>query len=326
MKQVAFRVASNARAGGGHVLRCLAIAEVVRALGNVVSFVVDSVDDLVVNRILLAGYSVEADSDKVRENITINLDAILIDSYELNHKDIQFWCNKGTISLVFDDYDRGCNFSSGRIVAKPLAVNKNIREKVFYGVDFIPLGSNFRKLASLRVGPVREVLFMFGLRDSVGATLMALEVWRELSDQLSDVNVTCIVGSICPHLNEIHSLIDKMGDKARIFVDKKNVGHIITKIDIAIGAAGLGLYERACAGLVNIAIPIAENQKPLSQWLANCGGCITLDFDHTSLQKNLRKNILELVSNADERRAISRNAMLLVDGYGAKRIANELLL
>ena len=197
MKRVAFRVASAPEVGGGHVFRCLAIADVLRGMGNRVLFFVDSIADELVSRIRLAGYKVREDNIELRQNIMSKWDAVVIDSYQLSEKDVQFWCAKGQNSLVFDDYDNGCSFCTTRIVAKPSLSADDENKKILFGPEFIPLGANFRKHASVRFGPVKEVLFMFGLRDSVGATLLALEVWREILNQL---------GPLAPALKKLENL------------------------------------------------------------------------------------------------------------------------
>lgn len=323
MKSVVFRVASAPEAGGGHVLRCLAVADVVRAMGSIVLFFVDSNADKIVNRIRLAGYKVQEDNAELRLNITDKWDAILIDSYQLSQKDVQFWCTKGQTSLVFDDYDNGCSFCTTRIVAKPFLGIDNKNKKVLYGPNFIPIGSDFRNFASVRFGPVKEVLFMFGLRDSVGATLLALEVWSEISSRFSAIKVTCVIGSTCPTLSEVKKSIERLG--GQILIDHHNISKLLVEFDLAVGGGGLGLYERACSGLVNIATPIAENQKSLCHWLASNGGCICVDFDPFSFKRKLKESIINLVYSENSRVKISKNAMLLIDGLGAERVAKQLI-
>ena len=100
---------------------------------------------------------------------------------------------------------------------------------------------------------------------------------------------------------------------------------LLVEFDLAVGGGGLSLYERACSGLVNIATPIAENQKPLCHWLASNGGCLCVEFDPISFKKELRESILNLVFNQNSRVEISRNAMALIDGLGAERVATRII-
>ena len=323
MKCVAFRVATAPEVGGGHVFRCLAVADVVRAMGNTVFFFVDSIDDELVSRLRLAGYKVREDSAELRKNIINKWDAVVIDTYHLSQNDMRFWCAKGHNSLVFDDYDNGCSFCTTRIVAKPSLGVLYENEKTLFGPHFIPLGADFRKHAKVRFGPVKEVLFMFGLRDSVGATLLALEVWREILNLLPDIKVTCVIGSTCPSLMEVKKSIEGIG--GQILIDHKNVSKLFVEFDLAVGGGGLSLYERACSGLVNIATPIAENQKPLCHWLATNGGCLYVEFDPFSFKKKLKECIFYLIFNQNSRAEISKNAMELIDGLGAERVATRII-
>lgn len=323
MKRVAFRVASAPEVGGGHIFRCLAIADAVKAMGNTVLFFVDSIADELVGRIRLAGYKVGEDNAELRQNIMKKWDTIVIDSYQLSQKDLQFWCSKGQNSLVFDDYDNGCNFCTTRIVAKPYLSTNHNNGRILFGPDFIPLGANFRKHASVRFGPVKKVLFMFGLRDSVGATLLALEVWQEILNQLPTIELSCVIGSTCPSLKEIKKSVEGIG--GRILIDHKNISQLLVEFDMAVGGGGLSLYERACSGLVNIATPIADNQKPLCHWLASNGGCLYVEFDPVSFKQKLRESILNLIFNQNTRVEISKNAMALIDGRGAERVATRIV-
>ena len=326
MKTFAIRVATGIKAGGGHVSRCLAVAKVLSENNCPVTFYVDQNSSYeVMGRIKSQGFSLIQEHSTRGTSYLKNYHAVLIDSYGLSKKDIEFWSSIAAKSFIFDDEDKGYSMVDGRIIAKPSIKQNFNNQATLHGINYIAIDQKFKTFSFIRDKNVRAILFTFGLYDSKGLTKEALKCWEKLARSYPDIKSYCIIGSNNPHANSIRKTIDRFGEKAELIVNSKNIAELLVNVDIAVGAAGLSLYERACSGVVNIAIPVSRNQESMSRWLSTIGGCWYIDPEGSKFQSELHNAINDLLNNKKLRETISRNAMYAIDGQGAKRIASKLL-
>ena len=124
----------------------------------------------------------------------------------------------------------------------------------FLSLNIIPLHKRQRDL----------VLFMGGGDENnhTGKVLHSLKSVH-MHDQLK---IDVILGPINKH----KELIDKymaFFPKGRLYVNPPNIAEIYSNAKLAIGAPGGSTWERCCVAIPSILIPVAENQKKVSQLL-----------------------------------------------------------
>jgi RimJ/RimL family protein N-acetyltransferase len=92
--------------------------------------------------------------------------------------------------------------------------------------------------------------------------------------------------------------------------------------DLAIGAGGVGMLERACLGLPQVLVEVAANQRAnLAAVAAARGGLVVGPPRPASVAHALRV----VLSDRVLRDSLARNGAALCDGLGARRVAMELL-
>ncbi len=103
--------------------------------------------------------------------------------------------------------------------------------------------------------PVRNILVSLGATDPANATCRVLDA---LEPVLGEAAVTVVLSSRAPHLAEVQR---RARGAITLMTDVADMAELMTKADLAIGAAGSSAYERAVLGLPTVMVTLADNQR-----------------------------------------------------------------
>ncbi len=178
-------------------------------------------------------------------------------------------------------------------------------------------------LARRATPALRQILISMGGTDAGNATGQVLDVLDGL-DLAGDVAVTIVMGSNAPFLDTVRQQVEKLSFNATVRTDARDMAQLMTKADLAIGAAGGTAWERCCLGLPTLMLVLAENQRPGAQALHNAGAAMLLGDTGNDVWKAQLAGFLQ---NGDILAALdgmSRKASLIADGRGCDRVAAEI--
>lgn len=161
-------------------------------------------------------------------------------------------------------------------------------------------------------------LLAFGGVDAAGMSLRALAA-LEAEARPSDM-VDVVVGGQNADRAEIERRA--AGQGWSVHVDSDAMGALMAKADIAIGAGGHMLWERAAMRLPTVAVIVAENQRDQVNGAAARGLVLGLDAA-TASTADIRAAIASLARD-DAARSRMVAACAAVDGAGADRIARRI--
>lgn len=173
---------------------------------------------------------------------------------------------------------------------------------------------------SRRGGPVRRCLVSLGLMDLEGVTGRIVELLLQKS---GDVALDVVVGSAAPSLPVLQELADR--GRITLHVDTPDMAALIAGADIAVGAGGSSVWERAALGLPTILLVLAENQQAMAERMQGAGLAFVLDPAAARFETQLSDAWRRLTGNAEMRRELSERSAALCDGLGAGRAADALL-
>jgi RimJ/RimL family protein N-acetyltransferase len=165
----------------------------------------------------------------------------------------------------------------------------------------------------------KKVLIYMGGVDLPNATLKVLKALCDIEG--SRPKVTVLLSSNSPNYEKVKKFseqhiswvthIDFVDDMAKLLL-----GH-----QMAIGAAGISSWERACLGIPSIIIQLAENQSTNCSNLVKSGAALSISL--SSITSDLLNAYRQLIAKWAKLRSIN---LLLCDGLGASRVLTQIAI
>lgn len=327
--------------GWGHVMRCSSIAEALRKKGTSVSFA--AFNDEVAALVASLGFDVVSldvsrlssreDAKRIKEAAINRKDQVLlVDSYdvcqtffqELHSKwyriayiDDLFLYKKGRLeSPAAYDVDVLINYGFAACKESYSTAYSSTDTCLLIGLSYAPVRPFFSSVDYSAQREVKRVLLTSGSTNPGKALEKMILGCKNLG---SDVSFDIVVGR--------NGSLDIDCETLKRCVVHKGVNDLsalMQQADIAVSSAGSTLYELACIGVPTIALPVVDNQLSNARGFLDHDlgyGCSHLDWDSNELSSMLHN----MVDDYEIRRGFSVRMQRIVDGMGAKRIANALI-
>jgi spore coat polysaccharide biosynthesis predicted glycosyltransferase SpsG len=195
--------------------------------------------------------------------------------------------------------------------------------RVLAGPDYALVRPEFaavRRPQGLRSGPGLDRIFVsFGLSD-VGA--VAARATALLLERVPAARLEIALASDAPSLKTLAPLAAR-DLRVRLHVDARNQAALMAACDLAVGAGGSGLWERASVGLANLVVIVAENQRTLAERLEAGGLACVADLSSPDFEADFARGIETLRDHAARLRYADALAAIC-DGEGAERAAEAI--
>jgi len=328
---------AGAKVGGGHIMRCLTLAEALTRAGAECAFVAGPAAWVVLDAFAQAAVEVfpldeeasaaelaAAGADRAR---SWPADAIVADHYGFGPGDDATLSAACERLLIVDDLRRRH--------AHGLVLDSNIGRKaddypgreVLAGPDFALVRPAFAALRTQTLarraagGPPRRVLVSLGLTDAGAITG---RVVRALLPALGEAHLDVVVGGAAPSRPELEALA-RTDRRVAVHVDARDMAELIAAADVGVGAGGSSAWERCCLGLPSLTVIVADNQRENTAGLASQGATLAIAPPSGDFDARLRAGFARLISDATLRASMGAAAATLCDGLGAERVAERLL-
>jgi UDP-2,4-diacetamido-2,4,6-trideoxy-beta-L-altropyranose hydrolase len=329
-------VADAGRAvGGGHVMRCLTLAEALERRGAECAFAATA--DVTA---VLDGFA----GPQIRRFPAPSGDPAVLAI--LAAQAARTW---GAGFVVLDHYGAGADeaaalrAAAGRLLviedlrrrhACDLVLDSNLGRSArdYPGVEALvgpayalvrPAFAAMREAALVRrraMGAVSSVLVSLGLTDVGAITGRAVAA---LLPALGERRLEVVLGAGAPSLPDIRALAERDG-RVSLHVETREMARLMAEADLAIGAGGSSAWERCVLGLPGVTVVLADNQKENTAALAKAGATTALPLNG-ALDRRLAETFGVLADDAAARSKMSQAAAGLCDGLGAERVAARML-
>ncbi len=170
-------------------------------------------------------------------------------------------------------------------------------------------------------GPVRRALVALGLTDVGGVTG---RVVTALSDVLGDVRLDVVLGADAPSLPALRAAA-QTDRRLHLWVDTAEMASLMADADIAIGAGGSSVWERATVGLPSATLVLADNQRAMIDHMAGAGFTLAVDVAEPEFEPRLRESWSRLIDDRQLRWDLSARSSELCDSRGAERVAEAMM-
>ncbi len=309
--RVLFACDAGPAIGGGHVMRCLTLAEALTRLGVACAFL-----DTHATGPLLDAFATH-DIERVDEAQGWASDWVVLDNYRTTLAEEAGWRVASRLAVIDD---------LARPHAADLVIDPSFgRDAATYAPApaltgpahaLVRRGFADRRGEALarRGGPVRRALIAFGLTDVGGITQTAVDILLPLA---GDVRLEVVAGSGAASLPRLRDLAEQ--GAIDLHVDVRDMASLSAQADVAVGAGGGSVWERAVLGLPSVIVPLADNQIAMTTLLDSYGALVNADIS------DLGAAWSRLIGDAPLRQTLAQRSAELCDGRGAERVAKALM-
>lgn len=336
---ILIRADGSPKTGSGHVMRCMTIAEQLNDREQI-CFVTASEES--VSLIEDRGFKVEVlkgcytenrieEIDELRQ-IIINKKAklLLVDSYLVTEE--YFEGLKDIVKLAYlDDIGEKLYPADVIINYNVFATESDYLQKYsvqatecLIGPSYIPIRGEFTQEKYEVRKEFRDVLLLTGGGDYYNLSEKFMDTFGQ-REELRHINFHLV----CGYYNNQKEILRKKAEQYNNFYLYENVQDIwklMRQCDCAVTAGGTTVYELCAVGVPIIGYAFADNQHPVMDYLNQnklavyCG-----DYRDKGeiLFEKLTKTLLDY-TEYELRKNMSNSIKNLVDGKGAKRIADAL--
>lgn len=341
-KKVFIRTDGNATIASGHVMRCLSVADALRAQGAVVEFVLS--DDASIEVVRERGYEalvLGTNWRRIEEGVELlegrcrgesERPAVLVDTYSITSAYVDRlshccrMCYLGSKGGDLGDLALLVNYSTDIDEQGYRSLYGARGTRLLLGPAYAPLRAQFADAYESRSGEVIRVLVTTGNTDPLGFVPAFLHMALE-SELLSNVSFAVVVGRMFENASEVESIASAC-PRVDLYRSVSDMAGLMASADVAVSANGTTVYEMAAAGLPAVTFAMVGEQVASAESLARLGAVAYVgrmgDSACESAKEALRR-LEGLVANPEEARALALRAHDLIDGRGADRIAKEML-
>lgn len=330
--RVIFRGDASPAIGGGHIMRCMSLADALARRGMEVGFAVSAATLETVPALAEASYELilvnpeEPLTDALHEGGWGPGGFLVIDHYEIDALQVSACRRHFDHVVVIDDLARGphdCDLlinQGARALGQLYAGNVPCHALVLAGPQYALLRPDFAKLrnwsmARRRDGKVERLFVSFGLTDVGGWALFSV-----LALAPKGIMIDVAVGSRASTAEALKTVADRH-ENVRLHFDAGNVAELMSKADLAIGAGGSTSWERCTLGVPTIVAVAAENQRAIAEDLHKTGAARLLEIQDAGLLSSL---VDDLIHDAAAVRHMQECAASICDGAGAERVAEAM--
>lgn len=329
------RVDMNRIIATGHIMRCLAIANAAKRLGEDVTFIladgqaVELLEQHGHRTIIMNTQWNDMESELPVLNRLIEkhkIERILIDSYQITEKYLKIL--SAMVQTYYIDDLNAFLYPVNNIICyanyweKFKYAERYQKTGLLLGTKYVPLRQEFcecgKKDISIRV---KNLLLLSGGTDKYGIFHQILN--RLNLDEYSQINVIC--GRFDMQYEKLKELESFYGN-VKIYRSVVDIEKFMKEADIVISAGGITLYELCAVGTPSISYSIADNQldnvkKFQDDGIIDYAGDVRKD----DVAGNIERYLQLYNSNQKLRQERSKEMQKLVDGKGALRIAKVLI-
>lgn len=353
--RVVFRTDSGIRMGSGHLMRCLTLANELRAHGAEILFISREHPGNLIARLEDASFSVcrlpapldqcECVDDDyaawvgatVEQDATQTLasfkgtayDWLVVDHYGLDERWERMLRPAVKKILVIDDLANrahDCDVLLDQNYFGTVTDDRYSRKipahcKTLLGPRYALLQPDYGQFHHLylpRDGQVHRVLVFFGANDVSDETHKVLIALSH--PDLAHLVVDVVLGANHPDAEGIASLVSHRGSTT-IYQNIPSLVGLMVRADLFIGAGGSTTWERMSLGLPSLVMSVAENQKEFTRMLAVDGFQFSLVHENKTSPEDWYEAIQALIKQTDELKKISQKARTLLDALGTKRLS-----
>lgn len=360
--RIFFRADASLQIGTGHVIRCLTLADALRARGARCGFVCREHAGHLIEHIRARGHAAHAlplaDVPSQERSNALHSHAawlgaawetdaqqtlaaihgvpaawLVVDHYALNeHWENRLRSHCDNLLVIDDLADRShsCDLLLDQTYGREAADYRPLVPaacRLLCGSQYALLRPEFAALRSYslqrRARPaLRALLITMGGIDKDNATGLVLQALRT-SFLPAGCRITVVMGATAPWLSTVRKLAQDMPWQTQVLVGVRDMAQLMADSDLAIGAAGATSWERCCLGLPTIMLVLAKNQQNVARSLERSGAAKPIGLGQ-SFATQLGELLVALTNDSSQLLHMGECAASIVDGLGINAVMQQM--
>lgn len=338
MKTLVIRAESSMDQGAGHVMRCLALAQewreqqgrVIFLSSDELPWVADRLDKEKMERQKIpcpAGSETDAGTTGSFCR-SLGGSALVLDGYWF---DRAFLSRLGDLNpLVVDDLADRDLTGAGWILNPNCHATPHLYDgkcgpetQLLLGSRYAPIRREFlahRDMAGNLQSILKHVVITLGGGETAGVASQILNILASLLPENTTFTVLAADGKTSPAMA---SPIHRLGARLRLLTSAENMPELLSSADLVVSGAGGTCWETCLLGRPAIVILLAANQELVAAALEAEEAALIVDYRAPGFETNFEAAVKQLTP--DRLRTMGARAAGLVDGLGARRVAETLL-
>jgi UDP-2,4-diacetamido-2,4,6-trideoxy-beta-L-altropyranose hydrolase len=339
-----FRCDASPEIGGGHVARCLVLADALAGCGWSCRFATHGDAQRTLPALETSAHEVcilggeemgeEDEAAALDVNLKTGCALLVVDHYGRDQrfeKAARRWAER---IAVIDDLANREHDADVLVDPTPGRVSDMYKHlvpshcRLLLGPMYAPLRAELAALresalAQRRARPgLRRVFVGFGATDSGNMTAAAVTA---IGEAMPDLAIDAVLGGGATHVSEVRSAASAFGSRVHIHVEPKSVADLMATADIGVGAAGMMSWERCCLGLPSLMAIVADNQRSNAAGLERAGAGFAVGGENGLDSRALIEALQELSDEPARLVRMAEAAAALCDGRGAERVVEALV-
>ena len=338
-RRAIFRADASAAIGGGHVMRCLTLADGLIAKGWCVGFICTietlSFFPALANRVEVL-HAMDwrfLDAASLTQCWPTGCDVLVVDHYDLDSRfetACRGWAAKIVVINDLADRRHDCDLLIDPTLGRRAEDYRDLvpdHALVLPGPDFALLRPEFaaRRAEALagraNIEQANRVLVSLGFTDLGG---ISARVTRGLLDSGLPLSLDVVIGPNAPSQVALEELASRDA-RLTLHVAPAGMAALMVRAHLAIGAGGTTSWERCCLGLPTVIVVLAANQRVVASSLELAGAAVVAEITPGPNVKSIVECASDLIRNPSTLLAMSRAAASLVDGRGRDRVLQVIL-
>lgn len=333
---IGFRLDVNENVATGHVMRCIAIAKKIQALGKTCIFLLAdgrNTDILEKNEMKYHVLNVSwqdwvSGVDAIKQSVRhYQIELLVVDSYVVTGAFFEK-INSFVPVLYLDDMCKqafdvsiALHYSQWPDETTLQDLYKGKRVELLSGMKYMPLRDEFEPGKS-GMERNRQIMITTGGTDPFHITL---NVVKQILDepQLKDYECVAVLGKMNQDKHELDVLAEK-NTRLTVLQNISNMGEIMRNSSMAVSAGGTSIYELCACKTPTVCIAFAEDhvsfaKKMQQHRILYYAGDVRKNM--AVVGKRIIEYLVKLANDEEKRKMFQQNMETIVDGKGAQRIA-----
>lgn len=339
-----FRVDADNFIGTGHFFRCLFLARELKKKGLFSTFLIVEPAEKIRHLLKREGIEIRAipaeyafvSSYLLRciNNLKKNISLLIVDHPEGPFYNPEFQINirKSNIPLMM------ITFRSEKHFYADVVHNQNLfaltekysaepHTRLLLGPEYIILDERYLTLRHNNRDVRNRVETFFVFFGGVDCSGLTLKVLRALT-MLEEIpgKIITVVGALYSQERELRTFLhDHPELPVELHVNTSNMPLLMAEADLAITSGGMSIWELACLGIPDIIISTSEREKVHTPLLDQRGACLYVGHYDEVSEKQITDSVKKLAGDRQQREAMSKAAMNVVDGSGTQKVVQHMM-